>query len=245
MRTLTSLFFILLHLSSKADKLELLFRFYGDQGKVSYQNMSVAVTNGKSQVITSPDRGGWQNWELEYSGNPIQLLISDGVDSLKLDINIHPNNKEVLRTLVINRLQSGELKEVMMVNQLTCKWTGSIAYPLENRFQNPLDGMELRLLTKSCLNKTDSAKINLQVLSDSVLLVKCSESEGYFVKYFLGSDKIFRTESNQVACQTSDHYLSQSLLNLLVNPENRLLFRLESNRFTLIESGCRWEFEVR
>lgn len=244
MRTFLFLIFTLISLPhALADQVELVFRFYKKSGMITPHALSIQVKGGKAETIGQRDRDGWQSWNLTYGTHPVELILSDGEDTVLLELNVHPSHQERLRTLIVNRLQAKGDKQILMVNHLTCKWTGGVAYPLERNFQNPIDGAELKLIAKTCLQSTDTGQLKINILSDSVLLLTCSGEEGYFIKYYLGSDQTFYVVSKQPDCQTGHYGITRQFFDRLLNPGNRWTYRFENNQFILQEGGCRWSFE--
>lgn len=227
----------------KADSLDLIFRYYKGNGKIENAPLTLILPNGTSTALSSPDAAGWQHWQIQSETHPYELTIVDGSDTSLLVIDVlNKYRGTVLKSLVINRLQYRKKKQTLKVNQLTCRWTGSIAYPIEYAFCNPLDGETLKLDRLRCATVYDSLKLELHFLSDSVMLYKCGKKEALFFKYFLGSDGKFYHEASAYTCTEFSNQEEQKFYLLLANAQNSIAYDFDGKKLILKDLFCYWEF---
>lgn len=230
-----------------ADTLDLVFRFYSANGKLNSSQLEVQVKDGNATKHYAPDEGGWQHWKIISTSQPYVLTLHSRTDTVKLDIDVlEKYRKSHLRTLVINRLQAEENKQVLKVNELTCRWTGTIAYPIEYRFVNPLDGQKGKLESISCRRKNDSLNVELHFISDSVLLYTCGKADALFIKYYLGSEKNLYRSPAPFECHTFSNEEQKKLYAILTDPAKALTVQYAGDKFLLLDdAGCYWEFRFQ
>jgi hypothetical protein len=244
MRGIFPLLFLAMATQVNADTLNLIFRHYTHEGVITSNPRNLEVSSGSSTLLGKPDKGGWQHWLIETSKHPIRVALINSGDSVFLEIDIHKNHRNgALKTIVINRLQSGTKKQMLKVNEFTCRWTGSIAYPIEYQFNNPLDGQKLTLKSLRCSANSDSMKLVLDVLSDSVMLIRCGVNDAFFMKYHLSSSGYLIRGQTNYTCNEFSNELERRLYVLLIDPTTRIRFDYAGGNFLLMEGNCVWEFK--
>ncbi|MHB1278968.1 MAG: hypothetical protein ACYC1Q_11300 [Bacteroidia bacterium] len=235
----------LLSLSSllSADSLDLVFRYYAEDGRLVSAPLSMSIFDGQTTQLRKTDAGGWQHWRMVYKEGTAGITIKTQGHEQTLAIQVHPDWKTTLKTLVINRLQVSREAQVLKVNHLTCRWTAGIAYPIEYRFNNPIDGQELKLQSWSCASLRDSISISLHVLSDSVMLFRCGKNDAILIKYYLASDGKFYRSLAPLDCSVFNTTLEQRFYALLKDSTIELRYDLEGTYFSLTEpTNCSWLF---
>ncbi|HCS21343.1 MAG TPA: hypothetical protein DIW47_12420 [Bacteroidetes bacterium] len=222
-----------------ADSLDIVFRYYDGDGRVV---SSPLVMDGGTQ-LGKTDEGGWQHWRMLYQEGMVGMTIKNEFQRQTLTIQVHPDWQNTLKTLVINRIQASGEALLLKVNHLTCRWTAGIAYPIEYRFNNPIDGQELKLQSWSCAKDQDSLKVSIHILSDSVMLYSCGKSEAILAKYYLGSDgQVFRSFAPS-ECHEFSTNAERELYLLLKDSSMEIRYSWDGSRFVLGDAkGCRWEF---
>lgn len=222
-----------------ADSLDIVFRYYTGDGRVLHT--PITIENGTQ--LGKTDEGGWQHWRLLYQDGLVRMTLKNGHQSQTLTIQVHPDWQKTLKTLVINRIQASGEALLLKVNHLTCRWTAGIAYPIEYRFNNALDGQELQLRSWTCARTQDSLRASIHVLSDSVMLFRCGKSEAILVKYYLGSaGQLFRSFAPS-ECHEFNTTAERELYRLLKDESQELRYSWEVSGFVLVDAkGCRWEF---
>lgn len=226
-----------------ADTLDIIFRYYNASGKVQSSPLTMAVEDGTAEQLSQPDAAGWQHWRLKSSDRTFQLDLATGMDSIDFNIDVHSKYRNTIRSIVINRLQVRGKSQVLKVNELTCKWTGSIAYPIEYAFNNPLDGNNLHLETLRCERTLDSLAITLHFLSDSVMLYKCGKNEALFFKYYLQSNGHFSRESSNYSCTEFTNEEERRFYEILTRLNTTIQYEFQGKKLILKDSFCYWEFE--
>ncbi len=235
-----------------ADSLDVVFRYYAEDGRLVHRPLSMTIFDGQATQLGKIDAGGWQHWRIGYQGEALKVEVKVEVENegngQELTIQVHPDWKATLKTLVINRLQVSREAQVLKVNHLTCRWTAGIAYPVEYRFNNPIDGQELKFQSWSCAGLRDSVSISLHVLSDSVMLFRCGKNDAILIKYYLASDGKFYRSLAPLDCGVFNSTLEQRFYDLLKDSTIELRYDLrrydlEGTYFSLTEpTNCSWLF---
>jgi hypothetical protein len=227
-----------------ADSLDVIFRYYSAEGRLLNTQLVVSVVDGQATQTGKTDAGGWQQWRLGYQGEMLTVRVMNGSKTQNMEIHIHPDWKKTLKTLVINRVQETDLRWVLKVNHLTCRWTAGIAYPVEYQFNNPLDGQELKLKSWSCAKNQDSLVARILVISDSVMLFQCGKTDVLLAKYYLGSDgRLYRSFTN-FDCRTFNSTAEKELYSLLKDETKELYYTWEGSQLILSDAAfCNWGFE--
>lgn len=229
-----------------ADSLDIVFRYYAGDGRIVSAPLLLTINEGQCTKLGKTDAGGWQHWRIGYRGAAIKLKVEveDESKEQELTIQVHPDWKATLKTLVINRVQESVAPWVLKVNHLTCRWTAGIAYPIEYRFNNPLDGQELKLKSWSCAKNQDSLRVSIHVLSDSVILFRCGKSDAILVKYFLGSQGQFFRSFAPSECHEFTSIAERELYILLKDSSNEIRYSWEGSRWVITDQNeCRWGFD--
>lgn len=242
MNRLFLILFLLIGSAASADTLEVIFRYYNADGQIQSEPLSCSASNGWAKQIAAPDAAGWQHWQLSTVEKSYQLVLKGKHDSIAVEIEVHNKYKNTVRSLVINRLQVRPQAQVIKVNELTCKWTGSIAYPIEYRFNNPLDGANLHLETLRCERTLDSLNLTLYFLSDSVMLYKCGKNEALFFKYYLSSTGHFIREASNYSCTEFTNEEERRLYEILNRLNSTIQYEFQGKKLVLKDSFCYWEF---
>lgn len=232
-------------LLSNANQLDLVFRYYNAKGHIESDLLQITASDSvQVYQVSAADHSGWQHWSLDgFSGKCVLHIVSK-TSVQDLEIDVHPDYSGKAKSIVISRLQMQGSPLVLKVNHLTCKWTGGIAYPLEYRFINPLDGNNLKLEKQECRVKKDSLNLTLYVLSDSVLLFKCGGNEALFIKYYLQSDKTFDREPSGFSCTSFSSPIEQELYMLFQRGETRINYTMENGHLLLFDGRCTWYFKL-
>jgi|GEM_PF-2190946 len=243
MNRLLLLALLLSSICTKADTLDVLFRYYHSDGQLSASPLQLTLKDGNAVLVSRADAAGWQQWRLENTSRPFHLMLVSGNDSLLLEIDVHEKYRKTVKSVVINRLQLRPFKQVLKVNELTCKWTGSIAYPIGYSFNNPLDGQTLHLKKLRCERTLDSLNVSLYFLSDSVMLFKCGKEEALFFKYYLQSDGKFRRVPSNYTCSEFKNEEQRRLYEVFTRLNGKVEYVFEGKKLVLKDSFCYWEFE--
>lgn len=243
MNKLLLLSFLLIGSFASADTLDVIFRYYGADGRIQSTPLTCSIEEGEALQLAAPDAAGWQHWRISSLEKIYELQFKSEHDSLELSIDVHSKYKKTVRSVVINRLQVRQKPQVLKVNELTCKWTGSIAYPIEYGFNNPLDGTTLHLETLRCERTLDSLNITLYFLSDSVMLYKCGKNEALFFKYYLTSSGTFTREASNYSCTEFTNEEERRFYEILMRRNSTLQYEFQGKKLILKDSFCYWEFE--
>jgi len=244
MNKLLFLFFSLFSVSMvSADTLDIIFRYYDASGLVQSTPLSIEVEDGAAEQLSQPDAAGWQHWRLMSADRLFQLDLATANDSIDLSIDVLSKYRNTVRSIVINRLQVRGKTQILKVNELTCKWTGSIAYPIEYSFNNPLDGNNLHLETLRCERTLDSLSITLYFLSDSVMLYKCGKNEALFFKYYLQSNGHFARTPSNYTCTEFTNEEERRFYEILTRLNSTIQYEFQGKKLILKDSFCYCEFE--
>lgn len=240
-----SLLFICLGLSllTQARSLELVFRYVNTKGCIVDGSRLQVWANGKAALKNYGEKADdWQSWEVNYQNKPLLLLFCGPEDTLSLEIDINNGFKDRCRTLVFPRLQHRFQEETLKINHLTCSWKATTATALEYRFINPLDGKKLQALEKSCGWESQEGLV-LNVLSDSVMLLRCGENNAVFIKYWLGSDGVLRLEFSPSNCTEFNSGEEREFYEWLIN-KPIMEYELLHNRWRIGTEQCRYLFQI-
>jgi len=246
MRLLLLAFLFLGTLSSYGqDSLNVLFRAYDSEGKaVQGSNLS-----SPGHWILRTDADCWQTIRIKKSEAGVaQLQLQFGLDTLLLQIEVHPSKVEQIQSFILPRLQFGKSIDRFKVNKLSCSWQGSMATALDYQFINPLDGHHLRIIQSSCQSdsfKTEQGKqSNLQVLSDSVMLLKCSKREGIFLKYFLHADGDIEVHPSKKACEGFEEPGQLALFRFFIGDQGTIQLELNGYEALFLRANCLMKMRV-
>ncbi len=212
----------------KADTLDLVFRFYTQNGHVQSGKVLQFRTAGTVEKTLVQAEDAWQEIRWIRKNSNDTLLILAETDSAVICIDVLNSEKARFKTLVVSRLQARPHLQRIKVNHLTCRWNGSIAYPLDYQYINPLENKQLKL---------DSLAGNhLQVLSDSVMLLRCDKSQAIFIKYYLSSDGIL--ELNPSGAQCGNFYSDvEARLYAFLRSSPRFRYAFENTDFVIRSLG--------
>lgn len=214
--------------SSKADTVDVVFSFYNQSGYVQSGKSLSFTTNGQLEKTLIPSDEAWLDIRWIRKEVSDTLIISTGKDTAWLCIDILESEKARLKTLVVARLQARPTLQRIKVNHLTCKWSGSIAYPLDYNYINPIENKQL---------KYDSLNGNrLQVLSDSVMLFRCTRSQAIFIKYYLGSDGILQLYPSDAQC-AQFYSGAEAKLYAFLRSSTRFRYAFENTDFVIRNMG--------
>ena len=243
MKTPLVFLFLLAFNLATADTLDLILRCYDASGKaVNPKSMSIQVDSGKASITFGAEDDIWQHWKLYSANNVFSLHLVSGNEVQDFLIDVHPDFRERLRILVIDRLQYGSGKKHLKVNHLSCSWNGSLAKPIEYAYRNPFDGELLIAQRASCLNPEDSADARIHFISDSVMLLTCGRKAGIFIKYFLAADGRLNLYPTQFTCTRFNSPAEEQLYRGLTDPDATWRLSMQGDRILLEEKKCRWEF---
>ncbi|TNE80349.1 MAG: hypothetical protein EP332_07810 [Bacteroidetes bacterium] len=210
-------------LSGKADTVDVVFCFYNQSGHVQSAKLLDFKTPGTVEKTLIQTDDAWQEirWIRKAESDTLQIVSEK--DTARICIDILESERAKFRILVVERLQARPSLQRIKVNHLTCRWSGSIAYPLDYNYINPLDNKQLKL---------DSLEgKHLQVLSDSVMLLRCDRSQAIFIKYYLGSDGILELQPSSAEC---DHFYSDANAKLYAFLRSGKRFRYAYDNTDLI-----------
>ena len=227
-----------------ADSLDVVFRYYGEDGRLVNTPLTITLFDGQATQLGKTDAGGWQHWRIVYKDGTAGITIKTYGVEQAMAIQVHPDWQTTLKTLVINRLQVSREAPVLKVNHLTCRWTAGIAYPIEYRFNNIIDGQELKLRSWTCAKDQDSLRVSIHILSDSVMLFRCGKTDAILAKYYLSSGgEVYRSFA-PAECQAFSTNAERELYTLLKDNSMEIHYSWENGLFVLSDpKGCWWGFE--